>query len=58
MDEYEDDDCCYDERDECPKCQGDGIILICIDDVCRGQGCCIHGDGEVFCKTCNGSGYV
>jgi len=34
---------------ECPRCQGAGVILICPDDICRGAGECMHGDGEIVC---------
>lgn len=32
----------------CDKCN-DGIIVFCIDDICRGCGYCIHGDGNRLC---------
>ena len=32
----------------CEKCN-DGIIVVCIDDMCRGAGECMHGDGEILC---------
>ncbi len=58
MGEYADDEL-YEEGDDlCPDCQGEGQILICIDDICHGQGWCMHGDGEVICRTCNGNGFV
>jgi hypothetical protein len=34
----------------CPTCGGLGVV--CIDDMCRGIGECIHGDGA--CPTCFG----
>ena len=46
--------CCC-EPEQCPDCD-DGIIIICWDDLC--QSGCIHGDGETFCKTCEGEGQV
>lgn len=52
------DDYCDDGCDTCTDCNGEGHILICIDDICHGQGFCMHGDGEEICKTCNGNGYV
>lgn len=33
----------------CEKCN-DGIIVWCVDDMCRGIGRCIHGDGERLCE--------
>jgi hypothetical protein len=38
---------------ECPTCGGIGVV--CIDDMCRGAGYCIHGDGD--CPTCGGEPY-
>jgi len=48
---HEDDitDCCW-------RCDGEGVILICPDDLCQGQGICIHGDGEIECPVCGGAG--
>lgn len=39
---------------ECPTCNGIGVV--CIDDMCRGAGECIHGDG--WCPECGGEGFV
>lgn len=39
---------------DCPTCGGLGVV--CIDDMCRGAGECIHGDGD--CPTCGGDGLV
>lgn len=33
----------------CDKCN-DGIVVFCVDDMCRGLGRCIHGDGERVCE--------
>jgi hypothetical protein len=38
---------------ECPTCGGIGVV--CIDDMCRGAGYCVHGDGD--CPTCGGEPY-
>lgn len=40
--------------DGCARCGGEGIIVICVDDMCRGAGECMHGDGEIICPDCNG----
>ena len=33
----------------CDRCGGTGVVVVCIDDMCRGAGECIHGDGEAMC---------
>ena len=38
----------------CAQCT-DGIIVTCPDDMCRGAGECLHGDGEIACE-CEGGG--
>lgn len=43
-----------DYEPDCYRCDGSGTILICPDDMCRGAGECIHGDGEILCPSCNG----
>lgn len=45
-----------DEPHECPHCGGSGEVMVCCDDLCHGQGYCIHGDGEQMCPACQGSG--
>ena len=40
----------------CQRCDGEGEIMVCIDDICRGIGECIHGDGYATCPNCKGSG--
>lgn len=45
-----------DEPHECPHCGGSGVVMTCCDDLCHGQGYCIHGDGEDMCLACQGSG--
>jgi hypothetical protein len=32
----------------CCNCD-DGWIVVCVDDMCRGSGECIHGDGMALC---------
>lgn len=38
----------------CNTCGGEGYIVVCIDDMCRGAGECFHGDGEIPCPDCEG----
>ena len=40
--------------DGCQRCGGSGVIVVCIDDICRGAGECMHGDGEIACPDCGG----
>lgn len=49
--EFDDDYASYDGP--CGECQ-DGMIVTCIDDICRGAGYCMHGDGERLCPRCGG----
>ena len=49
--QYEPDD--GDDSDGCNTCGGEGWIVTCIDDLCRGAGSCIHGDGEEACPDCD-----
>lgn len=42
----------------CPKCLGEGSIIICIDDLCLGADYCWHGDGEILCPECGESGEI
>jgi hypothetical protein len=41
--------------DGCQRCGGEGFIVVCIDDMCRGAGECMHGDGEIVCPDCKGA---
>lgn len=38
----------------CNTCGGEGFVVVCIDDLCRGAGECMHGDGEAPCPECGG----
>ena len=42
------------DDDRCQKCDGSGDYVWCVDDMCRGQGWCIHGCD--ICPECHGSG--
>lgn len=48
--EYDDDLCSH---DACNTCAGEGWIVTCIDDMCRGAGECMHGDGNTPCPDCD-----
>ena len=56
FDEDELEDYEYDYADDfgCQTCGGAGFIMVCIDDMCRGAGECMHGDGEIPCPECCG----
>lgn len=43
-----------DDEGDCQECGGEGWFVTCIDDMCRGLGYCIHGDGMRMCR-CNTS---
>ena len=45
----DDDGCCQD-------CSGEGIVVICWDDMCANSDECIHGDGYGPCRACHGTG--
>lgn len=53
-DELDDDPGDYFYADGCQRCGGEGIIVVCIDDMCQGAGECMHGDGEAPCPDCGG----
>lgn len=42
----------------CDECGGEGVIITCCDDICVGQGYCMHGDGESICPKCDGDGVL
>ncbi len=45
----------------CNRCAGseiEGMVLTCLDDICRGLGHCIHGDGWDVCPDCKGKGWI
>ncbi len=45
-----------DDHVSCYNCNGSGEVMACPDDMCRGLGECIHGDGMDMCPTCEGQG--
>ena len=45
------------EPEVCDECGGSGQIIECCDDMCHGQGDCIHGDVRM-CPVCHGTGEV
>jgi hypothetical protein len=53
-DNYYDED--YHEPSTCWKCGGEGFQIVCMDDLCHGQGYCMHGDGHISCSACGGEG--
>ena len=43
----------YGDKSGCETCGGEGWLVVCIDDMCRGAGECMHGDGEIPCPDCD-----
>ena len=43
-------------NESCFVCNGTGWAVVCIDDMCRDSGECMHGDGDVECGHCLGTG--
>lgn len=41
---------------DCIRCRGTGERVECVDDLCHGQGRCMHGDNT--CALCNGVGRI
>jgi hypothetical protein len=52
------DDAYLGEAVTCWGCGGEGIDITCMDDLCHGQGWCMHGDGERPCPQCGGKGVL
>ena len=50
-------DDCDDEPTVCDYCLGDGQVIDCCDDICHGQGYCIHGENTI-CPVCHGEGEI
>jgi hypothetical protein len=46
----------------CTRCEGEGAIMVCVDDICRGGGFdgggCFHPGGYQTCPVCKGSGEI
>jgi len=53
---YDYDDYLENDLDDefCYTCGNEGVVIVCCDDICRGLGYCIHGDGEEGCSDCGG----
>ena len=50
----------YSDYDDgaCPECDGEGLRLTCVDDICRGLGYCMHDSGGYgTCQLCKGTGW-
>lgn len=43
----------FDDHGYCIECHGEGFLVNCCDDLCHGQGYCMHGD-NITCQTCGG----
>lgn len=56
LDERDDDDGEYMGRVTCWRCD-EGTILDCCDDLCHGQGWCMHGRNRM-CPNCCGEGFL
>lgn len=55
-DEGQDDDLHEFFGGACQRCNGEGLIVICPDDLCRADDWCMHGDGMATCPDCGGEG--
>lgn len=53
LDDFDD----WHQPETCPECGGSGEIIDCLDDMCHGQGFCVHGDVRI-CMECHGEGEV
>lgn len=43
---------------DCTACNEMHEECDCCDDICQGRGECIHGDGMIPCRECQGTGIV
>lgn len=52
----------FDDSDECPNCDGEGVVMACCDDICRGADRCMYRPAKATCfntcSHCGGSGEV
>ena len=46
----------YESERYCWACGGRGWKITCPDDLCHGEGECIHGDPPTPCRECNPKG--
>lgn len=42
----------------CAMCDGDGMVMVCPDDLCLYAGECMHNYGMRVCGACKGSGKI
>jgi hypothetical protein len=42
----------------CFDCNGSGVRIVCIDDMCHAADECLHGDGMAICRFCEGDGFI
>lgn len=62
----QEEDCYFSDEEidcwTCQRCQGDGTIIVCMDDLCRAAGECFYRrgacDGIAICPECKGIGLV
>lgn len=49
-----------DEPCTCTRCEGEGVIMVCCDDLCRNSGRCSLNQSSCFgtCYQCAGTGEV
>ena len=56
--EWDDDEARYlGDAVTCWGCGGEGNEVACVDDLCHGQGWCMHGDNRP-CRECGGEGVL
>lgn len=53
--DYDDEGGYLGELVTCWSCGGEGNDILCCDDLCHGQGWCMHGDNYT-CRVCGGEG--
>lgn len=52
----------HDDSLPCDRCEGEGVIMVCPDDLCRNSGSCALGETDLSCfgtcYQCKGTGGV